>query len=139
LACDFLRSLRKPALIALMGLGLLFPIFQANAQYSYNPSNADEQGPGIKFFGSAKSQDGVMMADVQFLFAGRDTSIVAKSDDQGRFRAILPLDFGVVRPSITCFRQGFSVDKLTVRPGPTGARQTVQVDCVLRPNPNRQP
>lgn len=123
---------RRGSLIAAYGLmaASLF-ISIASAQYLYNPASADE-GPGIRYFGSAKDDNGALLPDVTVNIASPKGSYFLVTDDQGRFRVTVPL--GTVTETVTlkCFKQGFELVRTTKRPGPTGPRKSVQVDCVLR-------
>jgi hypothetical protein len=103
----------------------------ANAQYTYNPAAADE-GPGIKYFGSAKDDNGALLpgASVQ-LISGNLTHMLV-TDEQGRFRDLLGLDMVPEKVTLRCFKAGYKLVQVNKRPGPSAPKQTVQVDCILR-------
>lgn len=103
----------------------------AHAQYTYNPANADE-GPGIRYFGSAKDDKGALLPGVSVLLSTPQLSFLVVTDDQGRFRVNLPLDMRPENVTAKCFKAGLQVVQTSKRPGPTGPKTTVQVDCVLR-------
>lgn len=101
--------------------------------YSFDPGNADEQGDGPKYFGSAKTEAGALMPDTQFLFSNRSgASVLAITDEQGRYRIGLPAEFIDSKFRIVCYKEGYINAQMTTRPGPKGPRQTVQVDCVFQ-------
>ena len=103
----------------------------AAAQYVYNPANADE-GPGIRYFGSAKDDKGALMPGVSVQLASPQLSFLLVTDAEGRFRINLPLDMRADTVTPKCFKAGFELVQINKRPGPSGPRLTVQVDCVLR-------
>ncbi len=105
----------------------------ASAQYNYDPGNADEQVPGIRYFGSAKDDQGSLLSGVSILIDSPQAAFVFITDDQGRFHGNLPLDLGPDKVAPKCFKAGFQLVRMNKRPGPQGPKPTVQVDCVLRP------
>jgi hypothetical protein len=105
----------------------------ALAQYSYDPTAADETGPGIKYFGSAKDDKGALMQGVTVFIEGDSADYVFVTDDQGRFRGKLPPGTLPEKVMAKCFKFGFQTIAVNKRPGPQGPKPTVQVDCVLRP------
>jgi hypothetical protein len=114
------------------GVAALTLVSSAWAQYIFNPANADEQGNGIRYFGSAKDDNGALLRGVTILLDTTELSYTAITDEQGRFHVLLPLaGWGADRVSPTCFKQGFEAVRVTKRPG-MGPRPTVQIDCVLR-------
>jgi hypothetical protein len=118
------------ALPAAVTLGALFATAPALAQYSFDPNNADEQAPGVKYFGSAKDDRGALLPGVTVLVAHAFAMV---TDDQGRYRGNLP--YGAVDDSspIGCAKPGYTEIRMSKRPGPPGGvKETVQVDCVLR-------
>ena len=118
-------SLRATA--CLLALGTIAP---AMAQYAHDPSNADEQGPGIRYFGSAKDEKGSLLAGVTVLIEKAETTFVYVTDEQGRFRGTLPLNMAA-NVTAACSKPGFQTVRVVKRPGPPAPKQTVQVDCVL--------
>jgi hypothetical protein len=105
----------------------------ASAQYRFDPSAADEQdGPSIRYFGSAKDDKGTLLPGVSVQIDGPDAVFVFVTDEEGRFHANLPLDMVAEKVTSKCFRAGLQQLRITTRPGPKGPKPTVQVDCVLR-------
>ena len=105
----------------------------ALAQYVFDPSNADEQGPGIKYFGSAKDDRGALLPGVTITIAGAFTLV---TDAQGRYRGLVDDIYQGDKTPIGCSKPGYSFVRMDRRAGPAGgARQTYQADCVLRKNP----
>lgn len=116
--------------IAAIAALLLAP--PALAQYTFDPNNADEQGPGIKYFGSAKDERGALIPGASILVAH---SFVLVTDDQGRFRGNIDEGFTADKTPVGCSKPGYSFVRAVKRPGPAGgAKKTVQVDCVLHKN-----
>ncbi len=103
----------------------------ASAQYTFNPLNADEQ-PGIRYFGSAKDEHGLMMAGVVITLDSPKLEYVLITDPQGRFHMMLDLSATADVVSASCSKPGFQVVRVTKRNG-IGPRPSVQVDCVMRP------
>lgn len=103
------------------------------AQYSYDPSAADELGkPGNLYFGAAKDERGGYVPAVTITLETNQTNFVLVTDDNGRFRAKLPLETRPANVRPTCSKPGYLVLRVTKRPGPRGAPTPVQVDCLLR-------
>jgi hypothetical protein len=103
------------------------------AQYSYDPSAADELGkPGNLYFGAAKDERGAYVPAVTITLESNQTSFVLVTDEQGRFRAKLPLETLPANVRPTCSKPGYLALRVTKRPGPKGAPSPVQVDCLLR-------
>jgi hypothetical protein len=103
----------------------------AIAQYTYNPSSADE-APGIKYFGSAKDANGALLPDVSIQIISSSLTYVVVTDEQGRFRENAKLDMVPEKVTLKCFKEGYQLVRLNKRPGPSAPKRTVQVDCVLR-------
>lgn len=103
----------------------------AAAQYIYNPANADE-GPGVRFFGSAKDENGALLSGVSILLQSGQLSVLLATNEQGRYRVDLPVDTRPERVTAKCFKNGLQVVRITRRPGPKGPKVTVQLDCLLR-------
>jgi len=101
--------------------------------YMYDPSAADEQ-PGIKYFGAAKDANGALLKDVTFQLVTPQSTFVFVTDEQGRFRGNLPLGMTPDKVSSKCFKAGFLMTRIDVRPGPKAPKLTVQVDCFLKAN-----
>jgi hypothetical protein len=112
---------------ALVALALLLatagPVM---AQYVFDPNADDEQGPGAKFFGSAKDQRGALLPGVTITIAHAYTLV---TDAQGRFRGIVNVS-GV--STVGCSKPGYELLRVNKRPGPKGVRETVQIDCVFK-------
>jgi hypothetical protein len=125
------RNLRRRlAITACTGIAALMLASPVSAQYTFDPNNADEQQPGYKFFGSAKDVRGALMPGVSFVIEHAYTLV---TDGQGRFRGIVPDTFAINTASVGCAKPGFTVVRVTKRPGPPGLKkQTLQVDCVLQ-------
>jgi hypothetical protein len=119
----------RPGKSILLGLLLTSSAF---AQYNYDPAAADEQQPGIRYFGSAKDDRGSLLPGVSILIDSRQAAYVFVTDEQGRFHGNLPLDLGPDLVTPKCFKVGFQLVRVNKRPGPQGPKPTVQVDCVLR-------
>lgn len=123
-----LRRMRIAALAAAVGLAgsMLSP---ALAQYMFNPNNADEQGPGIKYFGSAKDEQGALLPGVTMIVAHAFTMV---TDEQGRYRGNIADMYTLDNTPVGCSKPGYEFVRVVKRAGPTsGAKQTIQADCVL--------
>lgn len=105
---------------------------QVQAQYTFNPSAEHEQGPGIRYFGSAKDSTGDLMSEVTVLLAVGTSTFVFFTDEQGRFRGKLPVDATREKVTARCSKPGYTYISSTKRPGVDAGVQSVQVDCVLR-------
>jgi len=110
-------------------LGALLFITSASAQYAYDPRNLDEQGPGIKYFGSVKNENGSLLKGAIVLIQHQ---YMAVTDEQGRFRVNLPETLPGDKVDVSCSNPGYLTIRVTKRLGPHGPKQTVQVDCVMR-------
>ena len=111
--------------------GLMFAA-PASAQYSYNPNNADEQGPGIKYFGSAKDDRGALPPGVSIII---QHEIILVTDEQGRYRGNVDYIYTWDHTTVTCSKPGYSFVRVNKRPGPAGLKKkTVQADCILHKN-----
>lgn len=118
---------------ALLAFGAVLAISTASAQYAFDTPGDDHSDEGVRYFGSAKDENGKMLADVTFRLDSETAAFIFVSDADGRFRGTLPLDvpFKDVKPK--CFKAGLEFVRVTKRPGPKTAKQaSVQVDCVLR-------
>jgi hypothetical protein len=115
--------------VALCGaLGALSFFPSATAQYAYDPRNLDEQGPGIKYFGSVKNDKGSLLKGAIVLI---EHQYMAVTDDQGRFRVNLPETLPGDKVDVSCSNPGYQTILVTKRMGPHGPKETVQVDCVM--------
>ena len=125
----WLQRLRLMALAAGIGFATLLPLSPAWAQYSFNPNNADEQGPGIKYFGSAKDDQGALLPGVTMIVAHAYTMV---TDETGRYRGNIDEMYTVENTPIGCSKPGYEFERVDKRNGPTnGAKKTIQADCVL--------
>ena len=106
----------------------------AFAQYSFDPNNADEQTPGIKYFGSAKDDRGALLTGVTVLVEHEFEMV---TDDTGRYRGNIPFGLSSTENMIVgCSKPGYTETRMVKIPGPQNAvKQTVEVDCVLRKDP----
>jgi hypothetical protein len=124
------RSTRRCSLI---GLCILFGVLVSSAppaiaQYSYNANNADEQGPGIKYFGSVKTDRGALLKGAIVLI---QHEYAAVTDEQGRFRTNLPETLPGEKVDVSCSLPGYQTIRVSKRLGPHGPKKMVQVDCVM--------
>jgi len=126
------RTGRLLRMSAVSGCVACVVISAASAQYTFDPAAADEQGPSIRYFGAAKDDKGTLLAGVSVQIDSADSEYVFVTDEQGRFHANLPLDMVPEKTKSKCFKVGYQQLRVTTRPGPKGAKPTVQVDCVLR-------
>jgi hypothetical protein len=129
------RELRKSRFslgTAIVALAAVMLLSTAHAQYAYDPSAADEQQPGIRFFGSAKDSNGVLVPGATILLSSDQASYVFVTDDMGRFHGNLPPATVSDKVAAKCWKAGFRMLTVTKRRGPAGVKPTVQVDCVLR-------
>jgi hypothetical protein len=128
---------RSPCLSAaeflLAGLAALLPVSPAVAQYSFDPNNADEKGPGTKYFGSAKDDRGALLPGVMIVVAGY-TAVI--TDPQGRYRANLAdMNPDYDQTLVWCSKPGYTFVRVIKRMGPAGGiKKTVEADCILRKN-----
>ena len=104
---------------------------RVEAQYFFRPDNQDEQGPGIRYFGSAKDANGVPLANASIVIDSGTLSFVMVTDDLGRFHKKVPVQMTLDKVAIKCFKPGYQSLRLEKRPG-VGPKPTVQVDCVLQ-------
>lgn len=104
---------------------------RVDAQYFFSSENQDEQGPGIRYFGSAKDANGVPLSNATIVIDSGTLSIVVITDDLGRFHKKAPLRMTLDNVTIKCFKPGYQSLRMEKRPG-FGPKPTVQVDCVLR-------
>jgi hypothetical protein len=108
---------------------MLFLAIPARAQYSFDPNSADEQGPGVKWFGSAKDDKGALLPGVAMLI---DHEFTLVTDAQGRYRGNIDSIYPVETTAVGCSKPGYSFVRVVKRPGPAGGvKQTVQADCIL--------
>lgn len=116
---------------AICAVVLLLDPVASFSQYSYDPSNLDEQGPGIKYFGSIKDDRGALLQNAVVMIQRQYLLI---SDAQGRFRANLPADLPADKVDVSCSNPGFQTVRIVKRLGPKGPKTTVQIDCIMRAN-----
>jgi hypothetical protein len=114
---------------AILALICACPYSLALAQYTYDPSNLDEQGPGIKYFGSVKDDRGALLKGAVVVIAKQ---YMVATDNQGRFRQNLPQDLPGENVDATCSLPGYQPVRVLKRRGPNGPKKLVQVDCVMR-------
>jgi hypothetical protein len=101
----------------------------ALAQYNFDPNNADEKGPGIKYFGSAKDDQGALLPGATIMIAHYFTMV---TDEQGRYRGNVDGSYTANDTPVGCSKPGYSFVRMSKRPGPPGGvKQTVEADCVL--------
>jgi hypothetical protein len=120
------RRAARTILIAVLGLWLSPMV---NAQYAYDPNSLDEQGPGIKYFGSVKDEKGGLLKGAIVMI---QYQYIAVTDEQGRFRMNLPDDLPGDKVAVSCVNPGYETTRVNKRPGPHGPKQTVQIDCIMR-------
>ena len=102
----------------------------ASAQYAFDPNSADEQGPGIKFFGSAKDDQGALIPGVSVFVTKAN---VFFTDKQGRYRGNVDLGAETAKAPVECSKVGYELVRVTKRPGPANVKkQTIEANCVLR-------
>ena len=120
---------------AFLLLGLMQSILTPSySQYTYDPSAADEQGQGIRYFGSAKDEKGVLISGVTVAIEiGGTSTFVFVTDDQGRFRGRIPLVLAgpASNAATKCSKPGYRFVRSIQRPGVDAPKPYVQVDCVL--------
>jgi hypothetical protein len=118
---------------ALSSIGLMCVMFQhvALAQYAFDPTHDDEQGDGIRYFGSVKDGAGAAIKDATILITNKSASFVFVTDSLGRFRGHLPADALASKVSIKCFKAETVSTRVSKRAGAGDGKRFVQVDCVL--------
>ncbi len=112
-----------------VALGVLSCGAPATAQYVYNATNLDEQGPGIKYFGSVKDTNGALLKGAIVMI---EYQYVAVTDEQGRFRINLPDTLPGDKVYVACVNPGYQATRVNKRLGPHGPKVTVQIDCVMQ-------
>jgi hypothetical protein len=113
--------------LAALALVLATP---ALAQYAFDPNAADEQGPGIKFFGSAKDENGALIPGVSIFVTKAN---VFFTDKQGRYRGNVDLGPDTAKAPIECTKVGYELVRVNKRPGPSNMKkQTIEANCVMR-------
>jgi hypothetical protein len=105
----------------------------AMAQYTLESQTDHHEASGVRYFGSARDDRGVFLADVSFILDSAQGSFVFLTDASGRFRGNLPL--GTLSQEVTarCWKPGLKTVRLTRRKGPGSGAPSVQLDCTLRP------
>jgi hypothetical protein len=129
---DRVEFLQPRSVTSMIGAIALLVISSVSAQYTFDPSAADEQGNGIKYFGSAKDDKGSLIPGVTVLLSSGQNSFVFVTDDTGRFRGLLPVDTAPKTVSAKCAKSGFEFVKAIKRLGLDAPKPYVQVDCVIR-------
>jgi hypothetical protein len=124
-----MRLTRACALVCTLLTASSAPV---SAQYRFNPANKDEQTAGIRYFGSVKDENGVVISDATITIEADRVSFVIVTDELGRFHDTLALDMTANKVKVGCFKAGYKSIRLTKRAGVIGPRPTVQVDCVLQ-------
>jgi hypothetical protein len=124
--------LQPRSVTSMIGAIAVLVISSASAQYTFDPSAADEQGNGVKYFGSAKDDRGSLIPGVTVLLTSGQNSFVFVTDDTGRFRGFLPAETAPKTVSPKCSKSGFEFVKAIQRLGLDAPKPYVQVDCVLR-------
>ncbi len=105
----------------------------ARAQYAYDPSAADElEKPGNLYFGAARDESGARVPDATIILETSQMNYTLVTDEQGAFRAKLPLDVLPDGVRASCSRPGYVVVRVTKRLGLKKGKSPVQVDCLLR-------
>jgi hypothetical protein len=122
-----LRAAAVSTLVIVTALSLT----PASAQYAFNPASADE-APGIRYFGSAKDENGALLPAVSVLIDSEKQSYLFTTDEQGRYRVNVPLNLTPEKVTMKCFKSGFQLVRMNKRLGPSGPKVTVQVDCILK-------
>ena len=126
------HGLAAPGRAAALLLALAAAV-PAVAQYAYDPSAADElEKPGNLYFGSARDEAGTRIPDVTIILETSQTNFTLVTDEQGSFRAKLPLDVLPDGVRASCSRPGYVVVRVTKRLGLKKGKSPVQVDCLLR-------
>jgi hypothetical protein len=124
------RAGRAAALFAACALALAQ---RAPAQYSFDPTAADElDKPGVHYFGAARDEAGRYVPAATIVLETITTSYTLVTNEQGRFRARLPLDATPDVVKASCSKPGYQVLRISKRPGPKSGKAPVQVDCLLR-------
>jgi hypothetical protein len=123
---------RRSSFILLLGLVLLAPGLPAWAQYEYDPSAADEQEPGIRYFGTVKDDKGSLISGATIALDSDRFNLVFLTDELGRFHANLSLAAVPEKVTPSCSKPGYNLVRVTKRPGPASVKPTVQILCVLR-------
>jgi hypothetical protein len=129
-----LQARRRAGHSIVLGLSALVLASSTSAQYAldWEEEAHDGRERGIRYFGSAKDEKGVLIPNVTFLLESKDASFVFVSDAEGRFRGHLPKDIPPNSVTPKCSKPGLEFVRVSKRLGPRAAEATVQVDCVLR-------
>lgn len=125
------RSHRFPVTLVMI-VAALAATTSAWAQYSFRAPDEAQLKSMIRYFGSSKNEKGALLPSVTVKLDSDQSNYVFVTDEMGRFRAQLPLHATPEKTTVKCFREGFELVRVNVRPGPAAPSQTVQVDCVLR-------
>lgn len=104
----------------------------ARGQYAYDPSAADElEKPGNLYFGAARDESGERVPDTTIILETSQMNYTLVTDEQGSFRAKLPLEVLPDGVRVSCSRPGYVVIRVTKRLGLKKGKSPVQVDCLL--------
>lgn len=125
-----MTTLTRMRVAVLLALAAAAP---ASAQYAYDPSAADElEKPGNLYFGAARDESGSRVPDATIILETSQMNYTLVTDEQGAFRAKLPLDVLPDGVRVSCSRPGYVVVRVTKRLGLNKGKSPVQVDCLLR-------
>lgn len=118
---------------SLAAMACLVVAAPARAQYEYNPNAPHEMdNPGPRLFGSVKDERGVLVEGATIVLDSDRFSFVLVTDALGRFQITAPLGTPTEKVSAKCSKPGYESVRMTRRPGPTGVKPILQIDCVLR-------
>lgn len=128
------KSRRRAGRGIAFGLVALVTVSSTSAQYALDWEEEAHDGRelGVRYFGSAKDEKGVLLPNVTFLLESKDASFVFVSNAEGRFRGTLPKDIPLNSVTPKCSKPGLELVRVNKRPGPKAAQASVQVDCVMR-------
>jgi hypothetical protein len=108
----------------------------AHAQYTYDPSAADElDKPGVLYFGSARDERGAYVVDVLVVLENIQTNFTLVTDARGRFRAVVPPPGSSASTAAraSCSKPGLRPScAWSNGPVPEAGIKAVQVDRLLR-------
>jgi len=126
------RMRRSGSLFLAIALGAVCS--SAGAQYDIDFNVSEDEWHGIRYFGFAKDVSGKRVEDVTIRLEGPESTHFFVTDHDGRFRGVLPVAATSGNVAVECWKEGFAAVRVTKRRGPKNAsRQSVQVDCLLRP------
>lgn len=102
----------------------------AQAQYSFNPANPDEQGLATRYFGVVKDEAGKVVPDATIVI---NHAFTFAADETGRYSGYVTTDETGKAALVGCAKPGYAFVRTNQRPGVTGKSKWVQADCFLRP------